>query len=561
MIKRLFNGFLLVSLIGVSSYYLLDNVEKSQKIEDLLPRDTVVYLRMNNLADTCTHLVHSPVGRQLTGARLKKLLMQCGVGENDTATVHKAAAFFQYMVGHPLFPMLLHADSGLALLPPEEEYDDVLEYLLDNVLFVARATVALSPDLVLAKLSDVKKDIKKTRYYEKEVVCVTLESGESFAFAVVEDKVLLSGGTRTLYRSLDLYEQRNIRPKENLSREKEYRKLAGENTGKQKHLLYCNLSQLTEVLDIFSSPPARRWTFADNNRLYMRHQTRGDTDQLQVILQGHIAELDGSVQTYIQAMPEKDKQLHHLDEGVVAYLWTNWLDLKGLWRSLSRNPAPHAAAALFYIGQQLQRHTGHDIDFFTGLFGRQGGFVLYEAPKKKPSSLPMVLLFIDVESPIKIHAFFNRILAPFATTQYTFAGYEAVSMLMADGLIQPAYAVIGHRLFIADNIALLQRFVKKQKKRLVNDSGFKKVDPGFRKKSNLLAYARIDQFNRQLEALCTWWITSLGQVGAMEPEFGDLLVNKLMTPLFQSLNHVRAQAIRMTAGEDSIRVDIVLHSF
>ena len=147
------------------------------------------------------------------------------------------------------------------------------------------------------------------------------------------------------------------------------------------------------------------------------------------------------------------------------------------------------------------------------------------------------------------------------TERNSIKGYSAVSLLMARGLIRPAYLFKDNLLLVADHMNLIKRFFQEEKNvKLVKTKEFKKAGNGFELANNVLIYSRLDQLNNLLQKISIWLLHVLEKEKEISSLQRAMLTDRLIFPLFESLTSVKSQGIRMFTSEKHLEMRIQLFS-
>ena len=173
----------------------------------------------------------------------------------------------------------------------------------------------------------------------------------------------------------------------------------------------------------------------------------------------------------------------------------------------------------------------------------------------------MVCFMFSLRQPEKLEQFFTESISDLDTARSTIKGYTGVSLLMARGLIRPAYLFKWNLLLIADHLSLIKRFFSQKKKlKLTNTTEFKKVGSGFDSPSNILIYSRLDQLNNLLQKISIWVLHILEKEKEISALQRAMLTDRLIFPLFESLSSVKSQGIRVVTSDNDVELRVKLYS-
>ena len=139
-------------------------------------------------------------------------------------------------------------------------------------------------------------------------------------------------------------------------------------------------------------------------------------------------------------------------------LWSNWLHLDQVWQLL-HNQGPEDLGSLLRQGlESLAATAGMSVEGFLALFGSEAGLLLdyTHAPHQVPSS--KACLTIEVRDRPRIEAICKQILSGLQSVEVVSGDLRIVTTILANGLLQPAYALFDQQLVLADGMELIERW-------------------------------------------------------------------------------------------------------
>ncbi|WP_028584299.1 hypothetical protein [Desulfogranum mediterraneum] len=559
--RKISSGLLLLVVACLGCFYLSFNFDSGPDLAELLPRETLALVQVRDLAQACTSLQRSPLGQELLAPALEQKLLILGGEERTRARILGAVEGFRRLVSHPLFGAVFSRQSALALLPAERSFSSPASYLSANTLFIARTRIKVAPSVLLGWAEAGQSSLETSVYQGAVLTTIQGPGGGSLVVAVVDTTIICALERRAVERCLELMAERLLRPRFNLANDPLYQQLRADIRGREDVLIYANpgpLAELTSLAGEDTAPHSSRFT--PGQRLFFSHQAAGRQDYLQLLLRGFGDTRSGLVEQYRLAPAVYNRGLAGIGAEASIYFWTNWLDPAALWQVFSRSPTLETAGALFYIGQQVYHHTGKDIDTLSHMFGPQFSFFVQDLAGAAPERAPLLCFQFQVRDPLGVQELLNLVLEEVPTRTTSLAGGRAVSVIMADGLIQPAYLLRGDQLVVADDISMIAGLFDEQAPKLVADPDFRGVGSAFTQANNLLLYTRIDQLNQGLRQLVLWILESQEAMGQISSEQHALLLTSGVTPLFESLAHVRSQGIRLRQAGPDLHLELTLYS-
>jgi hypothetical protein len=241
-----------------------------------------------------------------------------------------------------------------------------------------------------------------------------------------------------------------------------------------------------------------------------------------------------------------------------VYFWSNWLDLTAWWRTTLARGTEDEAAAAGRLAAWIEGHAGMGIDEFLALFGREFGFNISEISTSGFFPVPRICCWIELADRDKAGEFLEKMVSGLPLRRDNVAGIPVVSIMMADGLMQPSYALMDRFLVVADSRQQIEDILRLSSKRLVSDPMFQAVDIGMLQPSNLVVFARTAEIIDGLKELAAW----VGTIVAVRDEGAGakskVLIDRVIIPLLDGLKMYRAKGIRSYTAPGELVLDSVV---
>jgi citrate lyase gamma subunit len=556
--KNIMSALVLLIVLAAACYVLTVNLRPVPDPADLVPANTVAFVKVNDLADMSLVLKDSPVGKQLVAPELGSVLDQLGTEQRLQEKILKTAQVFKELVEHPLLHVIFGRQAALAFLPSEIQADIPANHFAQNLVLVAQAKLPIAPGLLFSRLVPGIVATGSTHYHGTTITSVALENGITLYYAFLEQSLIMGLDPRPVQRCISLAKDRLLRSGLTLYQDKAYKQVVGKTQRKEGSLLYVNLvSGALEWAKLDENSDSRIWV-GEEERLFLLQRSENNKNSIRMVLKGYGQRPTGIVQHYQLASPVINSHLQQISSGTAVYFWSNWLDFSKYWLIASLAPTLKTATVMFYIAQQFYEHTGIDISTFSSQLGEQFGFFIKEVPSATFATVPMVCLQFQVRDPAALKKLLEKQLRGVKTHITRLGDIEAVSVVMAGGLIQPTYIITDEWLIIADHVNQIKEFLDSSKKTLLADEAFIQVDNGFTRKSNVLLYARIDKVNQGLLHLFFWGINAMEGTHGLTLKQRSLLMERFVLPMFESLARVRSQGVRVVSQAEDLVVELDL---
>lgn len=196
---------------------------------------------------------------------------------------------------------------------------------------------------------------------------------------------------------------------------------------------------------------------------------------------------------------------------------------------------------------------GMSVESFLGLFGSEVGLFLdyIHAPHQAPRS--KACLTIEILDHQRIEAVCKRLVAGLQTVEVLSSGLRIVTTILANGLLQPAYALFDQQLVLADGVELIERWYGQNRQTTVA------LDP-----NPLLDGRRCNFFLFLRTADMVEWLlpmaTSIGKEYAarMGEDYRHwLLADPVLTSFLANLRGIETSRIRSLIDNDALLLELV----
>lgn len=244
--------------------------------------------------------------------------------------------------------------------------------------------------------------------------------------------------------------------------------------------------------------------------------------------------------------------LERLTASTDLVLWTNWVSLRRWWDAFDKNTSEFSLLLTQGV-ETLAGLAGVPVESFLALFGHELGFFLdyVQSPHQSPRS--QACLAIEVQDRQRIEALCKRFLTGLQTMEVVSGGLRIVTTILANGLLQPAYALFDQQLVLADGVELIERWYG-QNQQSSGDTGYK---PGFdERRSNFFLFLRTGD-------MVEWFlpmVTTMGKEYA--PLLGEeyrhwILADPLVTPMLSRLRDIETSRMRGLIDADVLLLELL----
>ncbi len=558
--KKKITALSLILFLGFACFFLSFNLGGRDDPANILPNDTLALVKIKNFSKTATTIQGAPFGQEIFNPAFDTVLQQLQLSEETFSQIVSGISEFEHLIEHPLFKTFVNRQCSIAILAGSSKKLSFSEYFQQNALLFIDFNIPFNSEFILKKILSDKATINEIKHHDKSFFKVTLNAQGTFYCTLDQGMIVASLLPVVVKRFIDFSKELLIRPKSVLSNSKPYKKYKNKDK-KEDFFVYLNIADLYSnklVSDVF--PSLREYRWHNDERLFFDLIIKEEETIISASYENFLLKKQGITSEFKFKQPSENNQIDKLPV-VSTFFWTNLLDFDEIWNQLSQAPTLPTATLMFFIAQKVYEHTGVDINVLTAMFGNEVSFFVEDPSLLSSKKIPMICFLFSLRQPGQLKEFFSESLTNVDTVTTTIEGYEGVSLLMAGGLIRPAYLFKNDLLFVADHISLIQKILESdQQQKMLFSEDFKRVGSGFDELNNVLIYSRIDQYNAFLQKISIWGLHILEQENEITALQRDMIIDHLVTPLFESLNGVRSQGIRIYTENNDLMMKAKLFS-
>ncbi|PIE57883.1 MAG: hypothetical protein CSA33_06330 [Desulfobulbus propionicus] len=538
----------MIATVGLIFFLTLD-IRQAPDPGNVLPSDTIALLKWKNIDPPFQRFQATPFGKKILAPRFWKKMGLGGVCEDARQKVLDIIDSIQAIAPHVSFSILSRKMAAVAILSPEQPCQSLPDCLEHSLVFCTAIQRPAKQQGDQLRFRGTDRHIETM--YGIEVHMVPVEGGRKVYFALIDDLMLGSLQRGLLLRCLNAYSAHLVQPSRTLAGNSGYVKLLQHASRDEVCSLYLNPFFIKQIGQAVGFRAMQRGTFfGPETRLLLQYHEKADRRYLTFVSTGIPDNKVSFLNKYFPAKPLVHQRLERLDSRVSGYLWTNWFDVEKLWQGLSDISDMETAASLFYIEQAVLRRTGMRMETLMALLDNELGVFIADFPTAAFASLPVICLQLKVKDKRAVRRLLRKILADVPMRSRVVGGTPAISLVLANGLIEPTYLFYDEYLIVADNAELIEYWMGTCRKKLVDSMAFKKVSHGLRQANNLIFYTRSDQVNSGLEKMLQLLTYTLQGADRISPEQGAFIRNELLQPLFNSVQNVRSQSIRVVQQQN-----------
>lgn len=552
--NRLLVLLLVVLLAGFGGFFLAIRPKPLADIAAVLPKETLALIEWGDVNRAWEGLRRCPVGNAVSSSLLSKELVRLGVPEAFVEELREGAGFLASFAKSPSFAHLSAHKAVVALLPPSNGSASIAFPLHRHLVFVLQQEDQETLLKSLMELLGSVRSRRTTAYQGESVHTLELEKGLSFSYWVGQGVVICSENVLLVQRCIDHALQRLVRERVGIQVNAAYQKLRRHGQNGAEIFFYADIGRLHHHL------PALRQADNDNGGSLPRHLAlyhRGEGRLNNRF--GFAALVNREVLTaftgrhQLPAPADNPPSLRVFRETELS-LWTNWFQLKKLWDFGLQASDPEVGALMASVAQQFSEAMGTSFDTFFHVFG--SGFGVFINKQNIPNQADRALgcLAIEVRDQAALLAMIKRLVAGLQVITVKSGDTEISSVVLAGGLLQPAYAVVDRYLFLADSVELIEQ--TRQQFIPYRDGGKEQQSWTEGREGNLFAFVRTGDLIERLLPILALLAKETGEQGRLLPSESRRFLREIGLPLLTGLRTVATMHLHGYVGGETILLEV-----
>ena len=538
-----------VLLAGLLSLVFFHQIPASDPLE-LVPKDCVLMLDVADLSELTHEFFLSRFGQNLTSIDWPYVLEQLEVSARSREQFEKKIRAVSDCLTNPLCRKIFGGRVVFSLIPFDrsETAQTRNQRVVENVLMVATPRSTRIITALLTTVAWLKGQVHQIPYRGRIIQKLELDSGGFFYFALLDGHLVVSMGRLTIEKSIDLTLRHVVQEQTGLITNVSYTELRKRYRG-DDFFLYTDLVRLTPFLssELLTWPTyasKRDTDLSGFRRMALYHSTRKNRQQLISIIQFAPERLTPLQKTWSSRPPALNNRLAAIPSELVVYFWSNWLDLNGWWSKNVIQGSGNKISGLIKLELWLKERTGLDMGQFLLLFGQEFGLNVTRIRTSGFFPVPSILCYLELKNPGQVEEIIEKTLSGLILRRDKINGVPVVSVMIAQGLMQPSYAILGNFILLADSRQQLEELLTGRGKKLVDDAVFQAVDTGMTAPANLHFFASTSDIIDSLKELVLWGGSVLTVRDSKADNRRKIWIGQVVLPLLDGLRTFKAKSVR-----------------
>lgn len=550
-IPRLLGFVFICLLIGLGGFFLIDRPAPLPTLLSVFPKETLLVVEWNNADQTWarwrTNFLFSPKAR----TRFLKFL---GASESlpcfDEAD-KLARLYDTIMATNPIAHTLLSTRGALAFLPEPDEQGS-------HPFSLARQWVlALQTDtpFSLQQYSDLVKLFNPgtvSVFQGESIRHFTLPGGGELVCWQRPGVVLCAQEERLLHRCIQLHFQRMIRQYLSLSDNPIWQRLKERGGGDADVFCYADLERLHPRLPWLQELMDKAGALQPRHVALYQHFGE-QTDRV-----GGLALIDSEAISAMAGMnqppPLQGPLPGKFADATALLLWTNWLSLKDVWNRVLQQANEDTAAFLETLEQAVAESVGGSIDTFFNVFGQRIGVFINDQSVPYQANRSLGCLAIEVRDHDQVERMIKQVVAGLQVITVPSDATEIHTVMLAGGVLQPAYSLEKNRLLLADNIELIEQARHYFALDELGDTPQHSITPD--NQGNFFVFVRPATVSERILPMLTMAAKETGERNRFFAPETRLKLRETLLPLLSRSQDIKELSLRGSVTGDSIAVDV-----
>ena len=445
-------GFVCI-LVGAIGLLLIERSAPLSTLLSVFPKETILVVEWDNASHAWAQWRKSILFNAKERVRSFKLV---GIPESllSHGEIDKLTGLYDAFASDPSVQALFNSRAALAVLPEMEgQVPQAFSLARQWVLALhtnASHSIQHSPDLAkLLKLDTV------TAFQGESIGHFLLPDGEKLVCWQRPGVILWALEERLLHQCISLHFQQMIRRHASLNDNPIWQRMKAQGGANANVFGYANLERLSPLLPWLQDLVDKAGAVKPHHiALYQYFGEQSDRVGVVALIDKEvISELAGT-----ERYPAPQESLPgNPAEATALLFWTNWFNLKEVWAHVVQQANEETAAFLATVEQAIAENMGGSIDTFFDVFGQRIGVFINDQGTPYQANRSLGCLAIEVRDHGQVERLIKQLLAGLQVITVQSEAMEIHTVMLAGGLLQPAYSLVKNCLLVADNLELIEQ--------------------------------------------------------------------------------------------------------
>lgn len=538
-------------LLGTCAFFLIERQKPISNLLTVFPNDSLLVIEWDNAAQTWQHWRNSLAVSKKVSSRLLNLFDNPEQFASLIGEIDNLAMLYDSIATYPIVRSLVSAPAALAVLPEAGEQTSVPISLARQWVLAVRAEAAFSiqhhPDL------SQWIQLETTTVFQGETIShFSLPGGEKFVSWQRSDVVLCAREVRLLHRCIQLHLQRMVHQNSGLADNPTLQRLKGQSNVRTNVFCYADLERLQGRLAWLRELIEKAGVFQPGHIALYQYVGK-QTNRVGGVVTFN-REAIFAVPGFDHIPPPQGPLPGDFADATALLLWTNWFNFKEVWSYVVQHAHEEAATFLAAMEQAVTESMGSSIDSFFDVFGQRIGVFLNDQSIPYQSHQSLGCLAIEVRDRDKVERLIKQLITGLQVITVQSDATEVHTVMLAGGLLQPAYSLEKNRLFLADTMELIEQargYFALDEKHSEQDQPIPRDSQG-----NVILFVRPDRVVERILPLLALAAKENGERNRMFAPKTRLNLRENILPLLTTFQDWKTFSLRGSVTGDSISVGV-----
>lgn len=561
--------YIVIILLAAISLYFIMKDDEEITAADLLPKNTIGYIRQNGLSQIYEKYNSSLLGRTVKAIDYESIMKDLDLPEESRKKVEQAIDDIEEGVSNPLVHEIFGEHFIIALLANTQVYQQVgrTDNLKESLLVIAKPKKSVKVLAALAELIPQRAGDGALAYKDEKILYYKLDDHYTLYASVIANRVLFSFSDTVIKAALDRWQNKTTGLKANkafLAAQEKYRgslQFAFFQAAplKQTILAYIKayspedldgITKELELLDTYSHLssaiyPVKDGSIKTESSLVLRPEMM--TEQMKNI---------------VLVPPEENNMVQMVPEDLLMYYWTNTFLLADLYK-FAVHERGFSDEQLDAFQKEIQHISGLTADDLFALFDRKPTFLLRDSEVPFFLPVPDFGLYLRINDQDKFALMMEKIIKDKSIVTHKEKYGDGTMTIWGEhsqNSMQPGYTVHGDYLVLASSKPFMEDIIDHLDKPIVfsQKNGFSQVTKGFHDANNVLCYVQLQSFFRLMKEVVSWGGTVLAIQDREVAMKSKIVIDRLIHPLLDGMSMYKALGYRAGRTDNTMTVNAVI---
>lgn len=449
---------LLTCVLGiVAARSLMETTTRRVEPVDLLPLETHALIECQQLPQTWARWRDGLVGSTVFRPEFSAFLARHQLVQPDTLTGFSVLSVLDGLSRRPGFAQLFGGHVMVALTQTPADDRPTAGSLLNHVLFLREITPATNVRHELLQVFGEANTSSTSLYQGQTLHHLRFTHGLELTYLLHDNLLVWAFDGGIVQQSAQQLVQFLVPTRTRRQAEPSFQRLRQMAGTGSSLFIYAKSQMVSSLLPgVTAFVDGHGWPMPEHLALFTSPVPKGE--RMALVGLADEQRLRGLRERYQLRPPVMKPALERMSASTGLVLWSNWLHLKSIWLLL-QNQGPDDMDTLLRQGiEALADKSGMTVEAFLELFGHEAGLFLdyTQAPHQAPRSKAGITL--EVQDRDRLASICKQLLSGLQTVEVVSGDLRIVTTILANGLLQPAYALFDHQLVLADGVELIERW-------------------------------------------------------------------------------------------------------